>query len=71
MSPLVLPELMSPRQVAELLDVSQQTLSNWRSTGRYALPFVKASATVRYDARDVRLFIESRRVTFPAFDPAR
>jgi excisionase family DNA binding protein len=63
MSQFSLPTLLRPREVAELLGTSEQTLANWRSTQRYDLPFVKAGGVVRYDAADVARFIESHRST--------
>lgn len=61
---VVLPDLLSPRDVADRLGVSEQTLANWRSVHRYDLPFIKVGATVRYDSRDIAAFIESRRVSY-------
>lgn len=61
MSLSILPDLLTPRDLAKVLCTSEQTLANWRSTGRYDLPFVKAGGVVRYDAKDVARFIESRR----------
>lgn len=61
---VVLPDLLSPRDVADRLGVSEQTLANWRSVHRYDLPFIKVGGAVRYDSRDVAAFIESRRVSF-------
>ena len=44
------------------LGVSTITLSIWRSTGRYALPYVKIGRLVKYRMGDLRDFKLSRRV---------
>jgi predicted site-specific integrase-resolvase len=44
-------ELLDEKQAAEYLTVSPGTLSVWRSTGRYSLPFVKVGRRVRYTER--------------------
>ena len=52
--------LLDPERVAAILGVSVKTLNVWRCTGRYALPFVKIGARVKYRASDVERFIELR-----------
>lgn len=57
--------LLDPDQVAAILGVSVSTLSIWRCTGRYNLPYVKTGSRVRYRRADVEVFIERRtRSTF-------
>ena len=51
-------ELLTPDDVAGLLDVSPQTLASWRTTGRYALPFVRIGRLVRYRRSDIAEFLE-------------
>jgi predicted site-specific integrase-resolvase len=43
-------ELLTADEVAQRLNISEQTLANWRATGRYAhqLPHVKIGGAVRY-----------------------
>lgn len=56
--------LLSPNDVATLLDVKTCTLEKWRETGRVELPFVKLGAkAIRYRYRDVVAFIETRMAT--------
>ena len=43
--------------------MSEGTLSVWRSTGRYDLPFVKIGRKVRYRLGDVMDFIARRTMT--------
>ncbi|MGY0218373.1 helix-turn-helix domain-containing protein [Endozoicomonadaceae bacterium StTr2] len=53
-------DLLTPKQTAKVLLVTEGTLSVWRSTGRYQLPFVKVGRWVRYRWSDVLAFIERR-----------
>lgn len=53
-------DLVDEREAAEILDVSPGTLSCWRSTGRYALPFVKVGRKVRYSRSGLNAWLESR-----------
>lgn len=56
------PQLLDNDKAAEFLGVSPTTLTTWRCTRRYALPFVKIGGLVRYDEADLVQFIESRKV---------
>ena len=53
-------KLLDDKQAAEYLTLSPGTLSVWRSTGRYALPFVKIGHRVRYRLSDLDAWISSR-----------
>lgn len=56
--------LLSPNNVAALLDVKISTLEKWRETGRVDLPFVKLGPkAIKYRYRDVIAFIEMRVAT--------
>ena len=50
------------QEVAELLDVSPQTLEVWRCTKRYKLAYVKIGRNVRYPSSAIQDFIASRTV---------
>lgn len=54
-------QLLTSKQVASLLGVTEQTLAHWRSTrSRPDLPFLPISnRCVRYRVSDVARFIES------------
>lgn len=52
--------LLDENSAATLLDVSPGTLSVWRSTGRYNLPFLKIGRKVRYRHSDLLAWLESR-----------
>ncbi len=53
-------DLLDDHAAAAVLDVSPGTLSVWRSTGRYALPFLKIGRKVRYRRADLMVWMESR-----------
>lgn len=53
-------ELLDEKQAAEHLTVSPGTLSVWRSTGRYNLPFVKIGRMVRYRVKDLDAWVAGR-----------
>ena len=54
-------KLLTTEEVAEMLGLNPGTLSVWRSTGRYDLPFVKIGRHVKYRKSDIYAFIESRK----------
>lgn len=54
------PDLLDEVAAAQLLDVSPGTLSVWRSTGRYSLPFLKIGRKVRYRRADLEAWLERR-----------
>lgn len=56
-------QLLDDTQAAAALDTTTGTLSVWRSTGRYNLPFVKVGRKVRYRAGDLRAFLAKRTQT--------
>lgn len=51
------PLILTPAQVAAQLRVTEKTLANWRSTGRYDLPYVKYGPVVGYRPEDVRAWV--------------
>lgn len=53
-------ELLDDKQAAEFLNMAPGTLAIWRSTGRYAIPFVKIGRLVRYKRADLEVWIEKR-----------
>ncbi len=53
-------DLLDDKAAAAVLDVSPGTLSVWRSTGRYALPFLKIGRKVRYRRSDLQAWMDSR-----------
>lgn len=53
-------ELLTRREAAAYLGVSEQTLAIWKCTGRYSLPYVKIGRLVKYRKSDLDAFIEGR-----------
>lgn len=52
--------LLDENAAAIVLGVTPGTLSVWRSTGRYALPFLKVGRKVRYRHTDLLAWLEMR-----------
>ncbi len=48
-------EYLTPKQLADLLQLTERTLANQRSEGR-GIPFVKIEKAVRYRFSDVEAF---------------
>jgi excisionase family DNA binding protein len=55
-------ELLSEAEAAVYLGLKPGTLSVWRSTKRYDLPFVKVGRLVRYRRSDLDRWLQSRTV---------
>lgn len=53
-------ELLDERGAATLLGLSPGTLSVWRCTGRYKLPFLKVGRRVRYRHSDLLAWLQAR-----------
>lgn len=53
-------ELLDDKSAAALLNVTTGTLSVWRCTGRYNLPFLKIGSKVRYRRNDLEAWLEKR-----------
>lgn len=53
-------QLLDEQAAASYLDLKPGTLSVWRSTGRYAIPFVKIGRNVRYRRADLDVWLEQR-----------
>ena len=54
--------LVDEKQASEILGLAPGTLSVWRCTKRYDLPFVKVGRSIRYRIADLERFLESRTV---------
>jgi len=51
---------MTPKEVADYLGVSTETLNVCRCTKRYNLPYIKVGRLVRYRIEDVEKFVTFR-----------
>ena len=54
--------LLTTKQAAELLSLSENTLEVWRTTQRYPLPYIKVGRAVRYSRAACLEFLKSRTV---------
>jgi len=54
--------LVDEKVAAEILGVTAGTLSVWRCTRRYPLPYTKIGRAVRYRVEDLERFIHDRTV---------
>lgn len=52
--------LLSRKEAALYLGVSENTLAIWQSTGRYSLPMVKIGRLAKYRKSDLDAFIVAR-----------
>lgn len=52
--------LLDEKQAAEYLTLAPGTLSVWRCTGRYALPFIKVGRRVMYRREDLTEWLNAR-----------
>ena len=55
-------DLMTRREAAAYLGLTEQTLAVWKCNGRYGLPCVKMGRLVRYRKADLDAFIARRTV---------
>lgn len=53
-------ELLSRREAAKYLGVTEHTLAVWKCTKRYALPVVKVGRLVKYKKSDLDNFINKQ-----------
>ncbi len=54
--------LVDEKRAAEILGITAATLSVWRCTRRYKLPYTKIGRAVRYRIADLERFIADRTV---------
>ena len=59
--PEAIPTQIDEKRTAEVLGVKVSTLTNWRTTGRYSLPYIKVGRLVRYRVADLAAWIAKRR----------
>ena len=52
--------LLSIPEAAAYLNIQPQTLSNWRTTGRYNIPAIKVGRLIRFKKSALDAFIASR-----------
>ena len=59
--PEAIPVQINEKLTSEVLGVKVSTLTNWRTTGRYNLPYIKVGRLVRYRVEDLAAWIAKRR----------
>ena len=59
--PEAIPVQINEKLASEVLGVKVSTLTNWRTTGRYNLPYIKVGRLVRYRVADLAAWIAKRR----------
>jgi hypothetical protein len=55
-------DLLSPKQVEIEYGIPVGTQAVWRCTKRYAIPYIKLGRLVRYNRRDIELWLKSRTI---------
>jgi excisionase family DNA binding protein len=59
-TPTTTDKLLNTAEAANYLGLSKFTLERWRSTGRYALPYIKVGSRVRYPLNDLKTWVRRR-----------
>jgi len=54
-------DLLTRKELAELLSLSDATLSVWASTGKVKIPYIKIGGAVRYKLEDVITFLDKNK----------
>jgi excisionase family DNA binding protein len=54
------PKLLTSQEAADYICVAPDTLSVWRCTGRYSIPYIKIGSKVRYREQSLDEFLEKR-----------
>lgn len=54
-------EFLTPKEAADLLKISEQTLAIWRCTKRYDLPYYRVGRRIRYTRADIDAFVAQNR----------
>ena len=62
MATVVIPDLLTPEDVAEITGLSLDTLAQWRSQ-RWGIPYLKTGRSVRYDPAEMQAYLERCRVS--------
>jgi excisionase family DNA binding protein len=54
------PQLLTRKEAAAYLGITEGTLAVWNCTKRYPIPYIKIGRLARYRIADLDAFIESR-----------
>ena len=55
--------LLSAKETAGLLGITESTLATWRCLGRYDLPYIKVGRLCKYRREAIEKFITDRTVS--------
>lgn len=53
-------QLLGEPEASTFIGVKPGTLSVWRSTGRYSIPFIKVGSKVKYRVSDLAKWLDER-----------
>ena len=56
-------KLLTPREVADRIQLDSRTLANWRASGAETLPYLKIGGRIRYAPEDVETWLDSKRAS--------
>jgi excisionase family DNA binding protein len=59
----MLRRLLTEDETADYINVKKETLTTWRCTQRYALPYIRVGRAIRYRISDVEKFLAERTVS--------
>lgn len=54
-------DLLTPKEASQYIGVTEGTLSVWRATRRYEIPYIKVGHLVKYRLSDLDEWLESRK----------
>ena len=54
-------ELLTRKELAALLSISEATLSVWKCTGKVKSPYIKIGGAVRYKLDDIKTFLNENK----------
>ena len=57
---IIQPNLLTRKDAAEYLGITEHTLAVWQSTNRYGLPCIKIGRLAKYRKKDLDDFIQRR-----------
>ncbi|MBY5948778.1 helix-turn-helix domain-containing protein [Photobacterium rosenbergii] len=63
-------EFLTPKQVAQMLQLTERTLANQRHEGR-GIPFIKVERAVRYRCADIEAYIQQNVVKLGKTKPTK
>lgn len=54
-------KLISPKELAEYLGISINSLAVWRTNKTYPIPYIKVGGKIRYDLDDINQWLNNRK----------